>query len=119
MGKLFAFKLNLYIFASEHFKINTMSEETNQQELSKEELQKRREEITAFYKENIKHLKVQKEYEELLRDVEKARAERIQAQMFLSQAYAAQNEEGEEESDPAADFEAAMEEEPRRTLKRS
>lgn len=97
-----------------------MSEETNQQELSKEELQKRREEITNFYKENIKHLKVQKEYEELLRDVEKARAERIQAQMFLSQAYAAQNEEAEEEeSDPAADFEAAMQEEPRRTLRRS
>ena len=97
-----------------------MSEEQKQQELSKEELQKRREEITAFYKENIKHLKVQKEYEELLRDVEKARAERIQAQMFLAQAYAAGNEEeGEDESNPAQDFEAAMSEEPKRTLRRS
>lgn len=46
-----------------------MSQENNQEEtqLSKEELQKRRTEITAFYKDNIKHLKVQKEYEELLR----------------------------------------------------
>lgn len=97
-----------------------MSEEQKQEELSKEELQKRREEITAFYKENIKHLKVQKEYEELLRDVEKARAERIQAQMFLAQAYAAGNEEeGEDDLDPAQDFEAAMSEEPKRTLRRS
>ena len=90
-----------------------MSQENQQVELSKEELQKRREEITAFYKENIKHLKVQKEYEELLRDVEKARAERLQAQMFLAQAYAA-GEEGEQEGEPEqpsearAEFEAAM-----------
>jgi|SRR5210317_86925 hypothetical protein len=90
-----------------------MSQENQPVELSKEELQKRREEITAFYKDNIKHLKVQKEYEELLRDVEKARAERLQAQMFLAQAYAA-SEEGEQEGEPKqssearADFEAAM-----------
>jgi len=88
-----------------------MSQENQQVELSKEELQKRREEITAFYKENIKHLKVQKEYEELLRDVEKARAERLQAQMFLAQAYAAgeeQEAEPEQPSEARADFEAAM-----------
>lgn len=90
-----------------------MSTQEQPVELSKEELQKRREEITAFYKDNIKHLKVQKEYEELLRDVEKARAERLQAQMFLAQAYAA-GEEGEQESnsdqpsEARADFEAAM-----------
>ena len=63
-----------------------------QKELSKEEIKARREEITLFYKENIKHLKIQKEYEELLRDVEKARAERLQSQMFLAQAYAAESE---------------------------
>jgi len=100
-----------------------MSEQETPQELSKEELKKRREEITAFYKENIKHLKVQKEYEELLRDIEKARAERVQSQMFLAQAYGAgQEEEMSEGMDEAReDFEAAMagEEEPRRTLKRS
>lgn len=89
-------------------------------ELSKEELQKRREEITNFYKENIKHLKVQREYEELLRDVEKARAERIQAQMFLAQAYANNNEAEEEieERDPSQDFEAAIQQEKPRTIKR-
>lgn len=87
-----------------------------QKELSKEEIKARREEITAFYKENIKHLKVQKEYEELLRDVEKARAERLQSQMFLAQAYAAgeegdSNQEGE---NPEEEFEEA-----KRTLKRT
>lgn len=59
-----------------------------QQELSEEEMVAKREEITAFYKENIEHLKVQLEYEGMLRDIEKARAERVQAQMFLAQAAA-------------------------------
>ena len=97
-----------------------MSEQEQPKELSKEELKQRREEITSFYKENIKHLKVQKEYEELLRDIEKARAERVQSQMFLAQAYGAGQEEAEEGMDEARqEFEAAMSEEPRRTLKRS
>lgn len=99
-----------------------MSEATPQEELSPEDIKKRREEITAFYKENIKHLKVQKEYEELLRDVEKARAERVQAQVFLAQAYAAGEEGGGEEelnTDPEGDFRVATEDAPARKLKRS
>jgi len=97
-----------------------MSEQEQPKELSKEELKQRREEITSFYKENIKHLKVQKEYEELLRDIEKARAERVQSQMFLAQAYGAGQEEAEEGMDEARqEFQAAMSEESRRTLKRS
>ena len=56
------------------------------QELSEEEMVAKREEINNFYKENIEHLKVQLEYEGMLRDIEKARAERVQAQMFLAQA---------------------------------
>lgn len=97
-----------------------MSEATPQEELSPEDIKKRREEITAFYKENIKHLKVQKEYEELLRDVEKARAERVQAQVFLAQAYAAGEEDKEElDTDPEGDFRVATEDAPARKLKRS
>ena len=52
-------------------------------------------EITAWYKENIKHLTVQKEYEELLRDIEKLRAERLQAQQFISQTMATQQQEAQ------------------------
>ena len=100
-----------------------MSEQEQPQELSKEELKQRREEITSFYKENIKHLKVQKEYEELLRDIEQARAERVQSQMFLAQAYGAGQEEPQEDpSEAAKEFEMAMagEGETRtRTLKRN
>tara|TARA_R100000544_G_scaffold37189_1_gene27702 strand:+ start:9152 stop:9406 length:255 start_codon:yes stop_codon:yes gene_type:complete len=65
-----------------------MAKETNPQELSDEQLAQKREEISAFYKENITHLKIQLEYEEMLRDIEKARAERVQAQMFLAQSMA-------------------------------
>ncbi len=65
-----------------------MAKETMQQELSDEEMVAKREEITAFYKENIEHLEVQLKYETMLKDIEKARAERVQAQMFLAQASA-------------------------------
>ena len=64
--------------------------------VSKEELDTKRKEITSYYEENIPHLKVQKEYEELLRDIEKTRAERLQAQMFIAQTMAAPPEDGEE-----------------------
>lgn len=61
-------------------------------QLSKEELSNRREEITTFYKDNIPHLEVQADYEMLLAAIEKARAERMQAQMFMAQQYADQKE---------------------------
>tara|TARA_R100000231_G_scaffold37980_1_gene33293 strand:+ start:7122 stop:7433 length:312 start_codon:yes stop_codon:yes gene_type:complete len=60
----------------------------NPQELSEEQLAQKREEITQFYTENVEHLKIQLEYENLLRDIEKARAERIQAQVYIAQAMA-------------------------------
>tara|TARA_R110001583_G_scaffold47157_3_gene147737 strand:- start:2114 stop:2467 length:354 start_codon:yes stop_codon:yes gene_type:complete len=65
-------------------------------DISKEELETRRKEITSYYEDNIPHLKVQKEYEDLLRDIEKTRAERLQAQMFIAQTMAAPPEDGEE-----------------------
>ena len=57
---------------------------TKAPELSKEEMEKRRAEITAYYEEHIPALEVQLKYEGLLRDIEKCRAERIQAQMFVA-----------------------------------
>ena len=88
-------------------KTNLQDKEPN---LSKEELNARREEITAFYKDNIQHLKIQAEYETLLADIEKARAERIQAQMFMSQQYADQKEGGvASDSQEAKAFKEAME----------
>ena len=67
-----------------------MAEETvNPAELSKEELAERRREIKEYYEDNIPSLKVQLEYETLLRDIEKSRAERLQAQMFIAKTMAA------------------------------
>ncbi len=81
--------------------------------LSKEELEQRRKEITVFYKENIKNLKVQLEYEKLLTDIEKTRA-----QIFVAQTYAQQNANAAaagDTSEAAEEFETAKE---GRTLKR-
>ena len=78
--------------------------------LSKEELNARRDEITDFYKDNIKHLEIQAEYEMLLSTIEKARAERMQAQMFMAQQYADQKEGGvAADSEEAIAFKKAME----------
>lgn len=68
-------------------------------QLSKEEIAQRRQEITEFYKTSIEHLEVQLKYETLLKDIEMARVERIQAQMFLAKAYTGEqtNEEAKEE----------------------
>jgi len=62
-------------------------------DLSPEELKERRQKITDYYSEHIPHLKIQLEYEELLTSIEKLRAERYQAQMFLAQAYQEQSQE--------------------------
>lgn len=83
--------------------------------MSAEEIKKKRAEITKFYKESIKNLEVQFEYEKLLTDIEKQRAERVQAQMFLAQAYGA----GEKaQSQASQDWEEEFENAPKRTLKR-
>jgi hypothetical protein len=78
--------------------------------MSKEEMAARREEITAFYKDNIPHLEVQADYETLLAAIEKARAERMQAQMYMAQQYAAQKGEGapDPESPEGKAFQDAM-----------
>ena len=56
--------------------------------LTKEQLDEKRIEITKYYEGNIPHLETQLKYEELLRDIEKTRAERLQAQMFIANTMA-------------------------------
>ena len=75
-------------------KTNTNPLSDKDPQLSKEELAERREEITKFYKDNIPHLEVQADYEMLLAQIEKSRAERMQAQMFMAQQYSEQNKAG-------------------------
>lgn len=64
-------------------------------ETSKVEMDTKRAEITAYYKESIKHLKIQLEYETILKDIEAARAERIQAQSFIANAMHEQQSESQ------------------------
>lgn len=61
--------------------------EDAQNTLTKEQAAKRRAEITKFYKDQIPHLKVQAQYEELMTKIEESRAKRLQAQAFLANAY--------------------------------
>ena len=70
----------------------TKSAEEIAAEASKVEMDAKRAEITAYYKESLEHLKPQLEYETMLKDIEVARAERIQSQMFISQAMREQQE---------------------------
>lgn len=57
-------------------------------ELTPEEMVAKRAEITAYYEEHIPSLQIQLEYETLLRDIEKMRAERLQAQTFITRTMA-------------------------------
>lgn len=60
-----------------------MSED--KKELSPEEYKERKEKLHAFYTQEVVYLQSQLEYEELLRDISKARAERLQADAFVLQ----------------------------------
>ena len=64
---------------------DTKKNPKEQVELSEKELAQKRDEITKYYKDHIPHLQAQYEYEGLLRDIEKCRAERMQAQKFMTQ----------------------------------
>lgn len=86
-------------------------------QLSKEEIAKRKQEVSNFYKENIRHLKIQREYESLLTEIEELRAKRLQAQMFQAQSY--RGMEMEDENTPAEDFENLKDEGVKKTLKRN
>ena len=67
---------------------NTVDPGNTPENLSPEEMAKRRAEITAYYEEHIPSLKIQLEYETILRDIEKMRAERLQAQTFITRTMA-------------------------------
>ena len=64
------------------------------EELSQEELSAKRDEITKYYEDHIPHLETQLKYENLLREIEKCRAERMQAQAFMTKMAAAPPEGG-------------------------
>jgi phage terminase large subunit-like protein len=104
-------------------------------ELSQEELTAKRDEITKYYKDHVPHLEAQLEYEGLLRDIEKCRAERMQAQQFMSKmtnvpptppipevkkpVVNPANRQALEDFEKAKDATKSNEEEKKRTLKKT
>tara|TARA_R110001599_G_scaffold7963_1_gene38316 strand:+ start:12497 stop:12802 length:306 start_codon:yes stop_codon:yes gene_type:complete len=85
-----------------------MSEEINKESITPEQAEKKRKEITDWYKKQIPHLKVQAQYENLMTEIEESRAKRMQAQAFLADAYM-QLENAKEEpakSQAGKDFES-------------
>jgi hypothetical protein len=97
--------------------------EEEKKSLSQEEIKERKENLKKFYLENIMYLKVQKEYEELLKDIEVIKAERIQTQIALAQYYANSQKAEEEFNMSKENMEESSEMEsdlpqPKRTLKR-
>lgn len=70
-----------------------MSEETNndkgqEENLSPEEIAKRKKDLIKFYKDQIDFLKPQKEYYETLADIEEAKFRRLVAMMRVGQLMA-------------------------------
>lgn len=57
----------------------------DKKDLSPQEYQERKEKLHEFYSKEVEWLQTQLEYEELLRDISKARAERLQADAFVLQ----------------------------------
>jgi len=53
--------------------------------MSEEEYAERKEKLHAFYTTEVEYLTKQLEYEQLLRDISKARAERLQADAYVLQ----------------------------------
>jgi hypothetical protein len=75
--------------------------ENQQENISPEELVRRREELSAHYKETIPFLKRQLEYEELLTKIEEARANRFMIQVKVAQ-YMAPDPEEEPSPEPSS-----------------
>jgi len=81
-----------------------MTEETPQPEekkLTPEELKKRRDEISKHYKDQISVLTLQLDYENLLANIEQARAKRLE--MIIRQAQMQAPPEAEPQEEPEED----------------
>jgi hypothetical protein len=74
-----------------------MENQHQQEQLSEEEMQARKEEMLNFYKDSMEYLEAQHKYESLLADIDEARLKRASIQMQFANLMAAQQEASEEE----------------------
>lgn len=69
----------------------------NQQEMfTPEQIEEKKAELIAFYKEQIEVLQLQKDYETLATEIEELRARRLMAQMRQAQIMAPGPEQGDD-----------------------
>lgn len=73
-----------------------MSTEPTNQIPSQEELEKRQSEVSAYYEKQIPFLKIQKEYETLITELEELELRRFIAQMKVAQIMAPPPKEEEQ-----------------------
>jgi hypothetical protein len=76
------------------------SESENKTAPTKEEIKKRQEEISEYYKTQIPFLQVQKEYETLLADLEEIELRRLMIRMKAGQIMAPDPDESGQEETP-------------------
>lgn len=74
-----------------------MENQHQQEHLSEEEMQARKQEMLNFYKDSMEYLEAQYKYESLLADIDEARLKRASIQMQFANLMAAQQEASEEE----------------------
>lgn len=67
------------------------------QELTPEEIQERKEKLLTYYKEQVEFLTVQLSYEKLLTDIDEQRAKRVQIQAAIASMLSPDEEEEVEE----------------------
>jgi len=80
-----------------------MENQTEERELTHEELVARKEEMLQFYKDSVPYLQAQCEYEELLARIEDARFKRTETQIKFAMMMQGPPEEGETPADKGQD----------------
>ena len=97
-----------------------MSQETNQEtaeQLTPEQLKKRRDDLINYYKNQTLVLEAQFKYESVMADIEEQRVKRMTMIMRQAQMAAPQQDE-EEEEDPSAESNLTPEPEPQQPKER-
>jgi hypothetical protein len=80
-----------------------MENQQEQEQLTPEQLEARREEMQSFYEKSVPYLEAQSKYERLLTEVEEARYKRASMQLqYATMMAAAQQNETEYENEQAA-----------------
>ena len=79
-----------------------MENQQEQEQLTPEQLEARRNEMQSFYEKSVPYLEAQAKYEKLLTEVEEARYKRASMQLQYATMMASVQQEEESENSPTA-----------------